>query len=140
AMTCVLSVDGTSGTLHDICDWRAADAHALRDAVTALDDAYPAARADAGAAPDAAALFFHELHAFDAWADRRATDTTYASIGTLAHYQAVARAWNAWRPAEAVPIDVGKSRTTGLDLAKLQARVGDAGLAWERCTEGPCVR
>jgi hypothetical protein len=148
AMKCFFVIDTTSGTFRDVCEWRAPDSRALHDAVAALDDVYPAARVDAGAGagaaadptgPDAAALYFHELHAFAAWADEH-TSAYYPAAGTLAHYQTLARAWNGWRPAEAVPIDVGKSRATGLDLAKLQARVGDAGLAWESCTEGPCVR
>ena len=100
------------------------------DAGDELGDALLAFRPAAERAGGAAATFAIEVALFADYVKLAARND---GIGTLAHYQDVARFWNNWR----------KDETTKLDPVEIAnedvARVN--GVAkWERCGSAPCLR
>lgn len=114
--------------MQDICRMLDGGLGDLTDAVAAFRPA--AERAGGGAAAFAIeAAMFSE---FVALAMR-----TTEGVGTLAHYQDVARFWNNWRKDEITPLDPVEP-SSGWNNSGI-VRVNGV-VKWERCGNAPCAR
>jgi hypothetical protein len=134
AATCrlVSDVNETSYAVHDECIWGASDESALTTSAAALRDL---AGGDASTTRlrGPAAMFVDQARLFAEWVE---LVHDLPKRGTLAHYQELALAWNAWRPAELVasdPIALRYPSWTGIDAGP------DAALHWDRCATGACI-
>jgi hypothetical protein len=88
-----------------------------------------------------AAMFVDQVRLFTEWAE---LVRDLPKRGTLAHYQEVALAWNAWRPTEPIapdPVPAKYPSWYGIRDAGGDAEAdAEAGLlAWERCPIGACI-
>ena len=110
----------------DRCTSPADHLAALRASATAL--------AAAPAPTNGEALVFaEEVRLFSAWVDLVKDGAT---PGTLAHYQGLASAWNAYQPSDRIPPDL---RTKdAYDGTVIVAGAGGK-LVWSRCSTGPCI-
>jgi len=136
--TCTLEYRETEDGLAmvDVCRWTHDDDVAFGDAASALR---LLADSEAGTSLlGPAATFVEELRLFGDWV---ALVRDLPRRGTLAHYQELALAWNAWRSDEAIAIDPIKAKFPMRPRVDAGADGGDAGrLRWERCVSGPCMR
>lgn len=116
-------VDGN--VIEESCEWKAPEVGEMRDAASALRGAPGAPRVGP------AASFAEEIRLFAEWVE---VVRELRKNGTLAHYQELAAAWNAWRPDEKVAVDP-------VSLPRYARDGGTDGgvLVWQRCSEGPCV-
>jgi hypothetical protein len=114
---------------YDICTWKPADLEPMRAAATAF----------AAGAPDAgdAAVFAEHVRLFAEWIELIKDGYTQ---GTLAHYQDLALAWNAFQPKEPIPVDV-RAKSSYYDPEEMPPDAGPDGgpLVWQRCSNGACM-
>lgn len=115
----------------DYCTFKDADRAALRQAATKLHQVSP----DAGAGSAYAAT----VSLFSAFVD--VDDGTGGQHrGTVAHYQDVAKAWNALVPADAIPVDLIRFAYPDPEIVGLLDGGPSAGhLVWKRSSDGPCL-
>jgi hypothetical protein len=133
--TCQLvsDVEETTYGVHDDCTWSATEESALSSSALALRDL---AGTDASSARlrGPAAMFVDQVRLFAEWVH---LVHELPKRGTLAHYQELATAWNAWRPSEPIapdPLPVHYPPWTGID-----AGPDGAPLRWDRCATGVCI-
>jgi hypothetical protein len=119
--------------VYDACSWSATDESALSTSAGALRDL---ASSDSGATRvrGPAAMFADQVRLFAEWIQ---LVHDLPKRGTLAHYQELALAWNAWRPTEPVapdPIALRYPPWAGIDAGPDGARI-----PWSRCATGVCI-
>jgi hypothetical protein len=166
---CRMTVDLSDEIVSDACRPRGAE----RDALVASHRALVAHRdQNPDALRGAAATFAEEATLFGSWVEEatrsplkeyafttgqiralNGLDATGATRGTLALYQKLARAWNAYRPAASVAVDPVRTYLQGgyneRPIETLsswyyqgvdQKGVKKGGtLQWLRCIDGPCL-
>jgi hypothetical protein len=126
----------TTREYYDACRWKSAEVEPLRVARVAVRDASPDG-GDGGVFAEHVALFTDWVEAVTS---RGSEALSTSSRGTLAHYQELALAWNAFQPADPIPVDGGARGFSHYGQMDLDAGRGDAGhLVWGRCSRGPCV-
>jgi hypothetical protein len=169
AKTCRLLVDLWDEIVYDTCRPRGEERDALLAAHRALvehTDKNPGStRGSAATLAEAAILFGSwveeatrsklDEYQFKEGQIRalNGLDKTGATRGTLALYQRVARAWNAYRPAEPLALDPVRTYLQGYfnerpvesltswfygGVGQDQVKKGGA-LRWLRCLDGPCL-
>jgi hypothetical protein len=129
--------DNETITLYDTCTWTAVEESGVRASAAALRELASTDASSSTSLRGPAATFVDQFRLFAAWVELL---HDLPKRGTLAHYQELALAWNAWRPAEPIapdPVRVSYPSWAGVDAGP---DGGDAGLlAWARCPTGVCI-
>ncbi|MDB4992928.1 MAG: hypothetical protein JWM74_360 [Myxococcaceae bacterium] len=129
----VSDVDESTFGVHDECTWGAPEEAAWTSAAVALRD-LAASEGGTSRLRGPAAMFVDQARLFADWVQ---LVHELPKRGTLAHYQELALAWNAWRPTEPVASDPVRLRFpewTGID-----AGPDGTALRWDRCATGVCI-
>lgn len=119
-------------SVYDSCEWRPEDVTAMSGAAKALLTANALPRSGHGAS------FVEHVRLFSEWVAGAPAAGGIGPApryrGALVNYQNVARAWNAWQPAEPVLVQPALKFPDDVD-----AGPKDAIVTWQRCPEGPCL-
>lgn len=126
-------VEGDFKKFHDACSWKKTDLEPLRAAAAAVRQSAP----DAGPG----SLYAEHVRLFSEWIEE--ASNVSLTQGTLAHYQDLALAWNAFQPKQRVQVDVGAkgSYLDDPDTVPFPKSDEEKGVyvQWQRCSDGPCV-